>query len=273
MDSISSLVVAEDGTLSRAPGSPLAMTGVFLGTGVVQNGKYAYVNDYEGDAVHGFEVAKSGELSAIAGSPWTTGGDHPIGLSAGNNVVISANQNLITPPNSLSSFRVGKGGVLTPAPNSPVTPSGESVDVDPKGRFAYSENCGSPGIFGFAIDKKTAELIPLAGSPFATATASDFCGGVAPTRKGAIALTRFKEFQVFSRGKDGALATPAAPVVTGFRDSHALTKNEKIIVAAEDSTGTVGTFAFDRKTGSITPIDSDSITGASMAQATVIVKR
>lgn len=271
IDSISSLVVAEDGTLSRAPGSPLAMTGDFLGTGVVQHGKYVYVNDYDGDEVHGFEVAKSGELSAIAGSPWTTGGDSPIGLSAANKVVVSANQL----SNNLSSFRVGEGGVLTPAPNSPVTPSGanvvENVDVDSKGRFAYAGDCGFPGIHGFAIAKKTAELIPLAGSPFATA--SDVCYGVAPTKKGAIAFTRFSEFQVFARGKDGALATPAAPVVTGFSDSHALTKNEKIIVAAEDSTGMVGTFAFDRKTGSITPIDSDSIPGASQAQATVIVKR
>ena len=271
MDSISSLVVAEDGTLSRAPGSPLAMTGVFLGTGVVQNGKYVYVNDYDGDVVHGFEVAKSGELSAIAGSPWTTDGDHPIGLSAGNKVVVSANQFSI----NLSSFRVGKGGVLTPAPNSPVTPSGasivENVDVDSKGRFAYAGDCGGPGIHGFAIDKKTAELIPLAGSPFATASA--VCSGVAPTRRGAIAFTRFSGFQVFSRGKDGALVTPAAPVAMDFRDSHALTKNEKIIVAADDSTGMVGTFEFDPKTGSITPIDSDSITGVSGANATVIVER
>jgi hypothetical protein len=275
MDSISSLVVAKDGTLSPAPGSPLAMTGVFLGTGVAQNGKYVYVNDYDGDVVHGFAVGKMGDLSAIAGSPWTTGGDRPIGLSAGKEIVISANQfsSDLSGPSSLASFRVGEGGVLTPAPNSPVTSGDvvESVDVDTRGRFAYAGDCGFAGIHGFAIDGITAEIFPLAGSPFATA--SVVCNGVAPTRKGAIAFTRFSGFQVFSRGKDGALVTPAAPVATDFRDSHALTRNEKIIVAAEDSTGMVGTFAFDRKTGSITPIDSDSIAGASMAQATVIVKR
>ena len=172
----------------------------------------------------------------------------------------------------MASFQVGKDGALTAAPGSPVAPGFNfiyNVDIEPKGKFLY---CGVSEIRAFSIDKKTAALMEIGGSPFPAAFT--VCGGTAPTKKGLIAFELVDELQAFARDKKtGALSLPQTPASTTSADSHALSKNERILVLADDGADTVDTFAVDPKTGTITPIDSASIAGAEGANATAIVKR
>ena len=148
-----------------------------------------------------------------------------------------------------------------------------NVDVDPKGRFAYSGEClGSNVIHAYAIDKKTAGLTAVPGSPFPVDI--DVCGGTAITKKGLIAFGLADPvLQVFTRSKTGALEAPLTPVVAPGADSHALSSNQKTLVMADDDADMVVTWAFNPKTGDTAPIDAAGIPGASGASDTLIVKR
>jgi 6-phosphogluconolactonase len=70
---------------------------------------------------------------------------------------------------SVSAYRLGPHGALTPVAGSPF-PAGnlsESVAVDHRGRFAYVANSGSNNVSAYRLGPHGA-LTPVAGSPFPT---------------------------------------------------------------------------------------------------------
>lgn len=275
-DEIASLVVARDGTLSPAPGSPWALSGYFLGAAEVGNGKYVYVNDFETSRVFGFRVERSGDLSPIEGSPFSTGGDGSNGLSAGHRQVVAANES----DGTLSAFRVGRGGVLTLGPNSPLPVADAdtgfvyNVNVDRRGRFAYAGDCGSADlVHALAIDRKSAALAPLPASPFDT-DLDLTCGGVALARKRAIALERGDEAQVFTRSRrHGSLEALTAPQAVAGGDSHAISRNGKLLLVADDGADTLTSYAVDPRTGALSELDQAAIPGARDANQTLLIRR
>ena len=277
-DGIASLVVAEDGSLSPAPGSPRSMPGDFLGTAAVRRGRYVYVNDFDTGEVHGFAVERTGALVPVPGSPFATGAAGLNGMSAARRIVVSVNELA----GSLIAFAVGRNGALTPGPNSPlpIVPGEDgfvyNVDVEPRGRFAYAGHCsGGDGVYGVAVRRRTAELTPLADGPFATDLAV-VCGGVALSRRGrlAIALEDRDEAQVFRRSlRSGSLEPLTAPQPLTGADSHALSRRADLLVVSDSEDDTVTSYAVDRRTGALTLVDQQPITGARQANQTLLIRR
>lgn len=277
-DGIASLVVAEDGTLSPAPGSPWSIDGDFLGTAEVRRGRYVYVNDFDTGDVHGFEVEKDGALVPVPGSPFATGAAGLNGMSAAKRVVVSVNEL----SGSLTAFKVGRDGSLTPGPGSPlqIVPGEDgfvyNVNLEPRGRFAYAGHCsGGDGMYGVAVRRKTAELTLLADGPFAT-DLGIVCGGVALSRRGrlAIALEDRDEAQVFRRARrSGSLEPLTAPQPLTGADSHALSRKGDLLVVSDSADDVVTSYAVDRKTGALTLVDQESILGARQANQTLLIRR
>jgi hypothetical protein len=78
---VSAMQVARDGSLSNAPGSPVATTGqdVVVGAATTQQGNFAY---FGGDnSIAGFSFDNRCSLSPIPGSPFLSGGPSPFGVT------------------------------------------------------------------------------------------------------------------------------------------------------------------------------------------------
>lgn len=235
-------LVAKDGTLTVVPGSPFGPgSGDFLGTTVAQIGKQTYVYSaaFGDDAVYGFQLQSDGRLTDLASSP-TPAGVGPDGVAARKSLLFVANEGFtdVDGDSTVSSYVVGKDGGLTSAPGSPLSlPSSLfsfNVTPDKKGKRLYVPDAGNQ-IFGFAVDKKTAALSPIPGSPFAGAfTNGPF--GLVTAKKLAYGLgynDTDDEFQPFSVGKKGALTDTGiivtAPIVV---DAGAIDSKAKRLVFA-----------------------------------------
>ena len=212
---VSGWTVSKDGALTLVPGSPFSpgAGSSFLGTGVVEVGKrvFVYSASFDDGQVYAWEAGSDGSLTELAGSPFVsgTGAD---GLVTSKKLVFVANEgNFEVIPNvlsTISSYVVAKDGTLTPAPGSPFTP----VDVDfiwnttpdAKGKLLYADDGGN-GVRVFEVDKKTARLTEVSGSPFA---AQGDGTGVLVTKKFAYDV-RFDEADdallPFFTGKKGSL--------------------------------------------------------------------
>ena len=125
-----------------------------------------YVTNEEDSTVSGYTIDPStGALTAIAGSPFTTGGDprsmavDPSGKFA---YVADFTGNVLGYTINPST------GALTAIAGSPFAAGQgpQSVAVDPSGKFAYVANFGG-GVSGYTIGPTTGALTPIAGSPFA----------------------------------------------------------------------------------------------------------
>ena len=110
---------------------------------------------------------------------------------------------------SVSAYRIGPHGALTPVAGSPF-PAGDlslSVAVDPRGRFAYVANEGG-NVSAYRIGPHGA-LTPVAGSPF-PAGAGPLSVAVDPWGRFAyVANNGSNNVSAYSIGENGAL-TPVA---------------------------------------------------------------
>jgi 6-phosphogluconolactonase (cycloisomerase 2 family) len=273
---VSGWTVNKDGTLTLVPGSPFAPGAAtsFLGTGVVQSGKrvFVYAASFDADGIFGWEADKDGSLAQLAASPFTAG-DGPDGLATRKKLVFVANESA----GSISSFVAEKDGTLIDAPGSPVAPAPldfiYNVSPDPAGKRLYvADDAGV--VHAFAVDKKTAGLTPLAGSPFATASGNAKTGAI--VTKKLLWAAEFSNtdnaLQPFAIGKDGSLEatgividTPVA-ILTHTSDS----KGKRIAIAGSDRVD-IATIE-DKRDGSLSGIGTGVLTDAN-SNAVVIVKR
>ncbi len=119
-------------------------------------------------AVFGFN-ATNGMLSAVAGSPFDTGGVSSfVAVHPTKNFVYTNN----TLPSSVVGFQINSTtGALTPVPGSPFATADAVtifIRIDPSGKFLYSGSANGTVIHGFAINQDTGALTPVPGSPFTT---------------------------------------------------------------------------------------------------------
>lgn len=172
---VTAWIVAKDGSLSVAPGSPAVVGSEVLGTGVVQIKKRVFVfgSVYFDDEIARFELQQDGTLTSL-GTTSLPAGSLPDGLATSKTSVFVANEGLDVAPSTLASFAAQPDGNLLPAPGSPFEiPDNEfvfNVWPDPKGKrvYVYDDGIETDGsvIHGWSVDKGTAALTPLAGSPF-----------------------------------------------------------------------------------------------------------
>jgi hypothetical protein len=240
---VSAWTVNKDGTLTSVTGSPFSPgTGSdFLGTGVVEADKrvFVYSSSYNDGNVYGWEAQDDGSLVELAASPFPAG-DGPDGLATP-----------FFPPNVDFFYNV--------AP-------------DWKGKVLYIDD-GANGIRAFAVDKKTAALTELDGSPFAAVVGG---AGVLVTKKLAWAIgfeDTSSAFQPFKIVKKGALeATGIQGNAPLNIDTFTSDKNGKRMVFAGFDGVATATIE-DKKDGSLTGLDLEGFVDTTRPNAVVLVTR
>lgn len=117
----------------------------------------------------------SGTLTAIAGSPFTTGvGTMPTAVTVhpGKDFVYATNTNPPGQFSTITAFRMDPTtGFLTMTLGSPFPTQGTGATqgrIDPTGRFFYVANADSNTIQALAIDEVSGALSPVPGTPFPT---------------------------------------------------------------------------------------------------------
>lgn len=278
---VSGWTVNKDGTLTSVPGSPFfpGAGGDFLGTGVVEVGKrvFVYSVSFNDNSVYAWEADGDGTLTELAGSPFAAGTE-PVGLATRKKFVFVANEgdDGLAIPSSLSSYLVAGDGTLLPTPGSPYTPLG--VDFiynaypDLRGKFLFADD-GVNGIRSFAIDKKTAGLTEIVGSPFASLTGG---AGVLVTKKLLYAVgyqVTDDALQPFKIEKKGEV-TPTGIIINSplAIDTFTADKNGKRIVFA--GPGGVATATIDdKKQGSLTGLDLEGFLVETNPNGAAMVKR
>jgi 6-phosphogluconolactonase (cycloisomerase 2 family) len=225
-----------DGTLSEMKGSPVATGGKGLvvpsggdldSQGPLRiHGKHLLAVNPGSDSIAVFEIIPSGALKPVAGSPFPSGGSHPMSLAVHGDIVYVANQavpfaNPTSPPN-ITGFRLNKFGGLTPIAGSTIEfPLGEGpaqVEFNPPGTvLAVTAGFQSDGsVRTFAV-QRDGLLKEGPGSPFKASRASGLSGtvGFSWTADGRqIMVTNFRgsAIRVFAvEPKSGALTPQGEP--------------------------------------------------------------
>ena len=145
------------------------------------NTAYLYIaRSGVGPGVAVYKIGASGQLTAVAGSPFAAGAQtFSLALTSTNNYVYAANRT----DSTISGYTIGTGAVLTPLSGSPYT-SGSlvtSIGIDSTGTYLLAAaNGGSPDLSMYSFDATTPGKLVLATS---VATGTDPTGAV------AIALT------------------------------------------------------------------------------------
>lgn len=289
--------VGEDGSLALVPGSPFGATGPLVGVAAVRAGKrvFVYAAEYDLDRLRGFEVQPDGTLAELPTSP-VAAGDGPSGIAAARRLLFATSED-----GRVASYVVGKDGALAAAPGSPLPLDPPPIFVfnarpDAKGKRLYVVDDGFDdpvddandlpvSVYAFRVSPKTAGLTPVAGSPFATSMPTEAMVGLPDAVVGATGASTAKklvvavgyeagasDLQVFEIGKKGVLAPLGAVQDSGLdAEAHALDPKGRWLLLASDQE--LRAYAVDRKTGALTPGDSESFPSASESNAVVVLSR
>ena len=186
-----------DGSLDEMPGSPVATGGKGLvvppggdldSQGPLRiHGKHLLAVNPGSDSIAVFEIAPSGALKPAAGSPFASGGSHPMSLALHGDIVYVANQaapfaNPTAAPN-ITGFRLDQAGRLTPIAGSTIEfPRGEGpaqVEFNPAGTvLAVTAGFQSDGSVRTFAAQSNGLLKEGPGSPFKASRQSGLSGTV-----------------------------------------------------------------------------------------------
>jgi hypothetical protein len=190
--------------------------------------KYVYVNNnvsFTGNSVSAFSVSPSGILTAIAGSPFSTGGNGGGALFAANELAISPNGQFLFAANggSITVFSINKSSGMLTIVGSPVTTGQNDCDGislaeanTTGGDFLYATNSctyrnAPPSISVFSIGSNGV-LTPTSFSPVAIPGNPDGIN-VRPDGKFlAVGFSNLSAVAVYNIGFGGSLsAVPGSP--------------------------------------------------------------
>ena len=151
------------------------------------HGKHLLAVNPGSDSITVFEIAPSGALKQVAGSPFRAGGSHPMSLAVHGDLVYVANQavpfaNPASAPN-ITGFRLDKAGRLTPVSGSTIEfPPGEGpaqVEFNRAGTvLAVTAGFQSDGSVRSFVVQSNGLLKEGPGSPFQADRASGPSGTV-----------------------------------------------------------------------------------------------
>jgi 6-phosphogluconolactonase len=163
------------GALSEIIDSPFTAGVNPASVAIDPTGKFAYVaNNGSDDGVNGLSAytinQNTGALSAIIGSPFTTGYmPYSVAIDPTGKFAYVANNGSDDGVNGLSAYTINQNtGALSAIIGSPFTTgfNPSSVAVDPNGKFAYVTNNGSDDVSAYTINPNTGALSALSGSSF-----------------------------------------------------------------------------------------------------------
>jgi len=194
----------------------LVLLAAALPLNIRAQGNYVYVNNQQsGNSVVAYSVSPAGVLTAVPGSPFSTGG-------RGSNV------------NCYALDRIA---------------------VSPSANLLFVVNTGDQTITAFQINPATGALTRAAGSPLASGLTLDSCQGIslAATPNGQFLMASSNgQIKIFSVSATGALA-PLFTTLTCCTpmDSLKISSNGQFLAAADASTVSVYTINAD---GSLTAV-------------------
>lgn len=154
------LAIAEDGSLSNLPGSPLGVTDAATGPEAItisRDGKYVYTSSNI-SSVAQFTVQVDGTLLAMA--PATVSASGPV-----TDVEISPNglfAYAVTTGGTVNQYSVGATGGLTPLTPATVATSLGATDfsISPGGGYAYVISTAGIRQYSIGVDGKLTALVP-----------------------------------------------------------------------------------------------------------------
>jgi len=243
---------------------------------------FVYSSAFDLDQVLAFELLADGQLTPLApvALPAQSG---PDGLQTRKKLVFVANESSGT----VATFVAGTDGTLFEAPGSPYDIQAVgfvfNVGPDPKGKRLYiSDEGDNQGgrIHAYSVDKKTAALTPITGSPFSTFPVGSKTG-LAVAKKLLLTFDfqdGTNDIQPFKIGKKGAL-TPTGPVIDSGLEiqAHAIDAKGKRLIVAGKSLDNTESFVISskvsKKDGTPDDIDVEVLPAGLAANAVVIVKR
>jgi 6-phosphogluconolactonase (cycloisomerase 2 family) len=254
LDAASSLMSAKE-YLYLGPANPKAAL-------IDPGNRFLFFIDDRTGSVWAYTIATtSGELSAVAGSPFKAG-------SVSRSMAIEPQGKflyLTDPEGSVYAWAIdGASGALTPVTGSPFSAGfgTTGLAVDPTGRFLYAGNQQDNNVSAFAIGA-AGSLTPINGSPFSTgqgptALAVDPTGQYLYT-----ANVGANSVSAFSIDAAGGALTPVAgsPFSAGVCPVSLVLEpgGQYLYVANQGSvddgyTGTISAFAVDLDKGSLTSL-------------------
>lgn len=135
------------------------------------SGKFLFVGDGFAMAIFAFAIGSDGSLTAVPGSPFSTGAPVlNLTFDAGSRFLFAGGEQTV------SGFTIGSNGSLTPTTGSSTTvrppfvtpgkgPTGVTAVLDPAARFLYVVDQTSPRVFVYSIGGDGL-LTQVSGSPF-----------------------------------------------------------------------------------------------------------
>lgn len=199
-----------DGSLTPLAGSPFPTGGAGVGFStnlgpydsdgnIITNPAHTLLFAVNGgsDSIAVFQIASSGALTPVDGSPFPSGGSNPCGLGLAGNVlcVVNKDEDPNHPGQSLpnyTSFRVNPKGKLIPIPNATIYDENGSdpsqILIAPGGQLAFGADFLGGALRSFALDAngrlKSRAILPLPAAEFADTGAPPLPLGLAvhPTR-------------------------------------------------------------------------------------------
>jgi len=196
---------------------------------VMAQGTFVYTNnDRTPNSISAFSAAANGALTAIAGSPFATGGSGAGGGSFGSNRITTAIvKNFLYAGNSgsntVSGFSIDPvTGVLTTVPGSPFATGGIAGAIDgmsltttPDDKFLIVANGQSMTISVLSIAANGA-LSTVAGSPFASGSTQPLVSAKVTSDGKFLAVSSVTGIAMFTVAATGALApVPGSPTPDG----------------------------------------------------------
>lgn len=165
-NAVDGFAVSSSGTLSAITGSPFAVpgSGVVTGIAVDASGQYLYASssNHGAGVVAAFSIGSSGALTPIAGSPFAAGTSPVnIAITPGNPFLYVSDSG-----SGLLGFSISPStGALTPIAGSPFAGGLQGVAFTPNGKFAYAIDIDT-SVWAYSIDSTSGVLTAISGSPF-----------------------------------------------------------------------------------------------------------
>ncbi|MGC3981540.1 MAG: beta-propeller fold lactonase family protein [Steroidobacteraceae bacterium] len=253
-----------------------------------QSGNFLYVTA-AGTATYGFSInSTTGELVAVAGSPYLTGG------SATQTGTLDASGRFLYVPYGIATAPTIAGAVLryqvdsttgALSPLGSVSTGGNNpirVNIHPTGKFAYVPNAGSANLAAFNIDSTTGALTVVGGSPYTTgltplnaafsSSGSNFYLGNTGNTGATPGAGSISAFSV--NAVSGALIPiTGSPVATGGNNAQGIViyPNGKYALVNNISSASVAIYGINNMDGSLTPVVGSPFSTPSTSPGRVIV--
>lgn len=254
--------------------SPASIPGPAMTLGLAASGfQFLYVTDSLSAEIDGYSInPTSGTLSALAGSPFSTGPlSFPVGLAASSLSIL-----YVTDAGRIDAYNVTTGmpSALASSPFS--SGNGFAVVLSPSGKFLFETNIDPPGgVFAFTVDG-TGALTEVQDSPFpipGQTVANSRPLGMVTDPSGNfvfVALNATNQVAAFSVDQTtGALTpVPSSPFATGLSPTTLVVANT-FLYAMNSGDQTISAYTINSANGVLAPVNgSPFLAGATAGMAT-----